>query len=144
MRDRGEFQLGTAEIAGETRGTTFDDRRTRTRPVHEEEVRSPDAATPARPLGADNRSEPLFAGDEAAGLRLRWEEIQAEFVDEPRRSVERADELVAEAMKRLAREFANERSRLEGQWTSGENASTEDLRLALQRYRSFFHRLLSI
>jgi hypothetical protein len=65
-------------------------------------------------------------------------------VDEPRRAVEQADSLVAGAMKRLAETFANERAKLEGQWDREENVSTENLRLALRRYRSFFGRLLSI
>jgi hypothetical protein len=70
--------------------------------------------------------------------------VQTSFVDEPRRAVERADELVAEVIKRLADSFAQERSRLEGQWGRGDNVSTEDLRVALQRYRAFFDRLLNI
>ena len=66
------------------------------------------------------------------------------FVDEPRRAVERADTLVAVAMKRLAEMFAVERAKLEGQWDRGDNVSTEDLRLALRRHRSFFGRILSV
>ena len=77
-------------------------------------------------------------------LRTRWTDIQAGFVDEPRRAVEQADGLVAEAIKRLAETFANERNQLEGQWDRGGDVSTEDLRQALQRYRSFFSRLLSV
>jgi hypothetical protein len=65
-------------------------------------------------------------------------------VDEPRRAVEQADSLVAEAMKRLAEIFAEERATLEGQWGRDETVSTENLRLALRRYRSFFGRLLSV
>jgi hypothetical protein len=65
-------------------------------------------------------------------------------VDEPRRAVEQADSLVAGTMKRLAEIFADERNKLESQWDKGENVSTEDLRLALRRYRSFFSRLLSV
>jgi len=87
---------------------------------------------------------PLFAGDEAARMRSRWDEIQAAFVDEPRKSVEQADQLVAEAVKRLAEVFAKERSNLEAQWDRGDQVSTEDLRLTLQRYRSFFSRLLAV
>jgi hypothetical protein len=64
-------------------------------------------------------------------------------VDEPRRSVEQADQLVATAMQKLADGFANERASLEKQWGSGDSVSTEDLRLALQRYRTFFGRLLN-
>ena len=96
---------------------------------------------------ADSRatgSTPLFPGEESEGLRARWKEIQTAFVDEPRKAVEQADGLVASAMKRLAEVFADERSRLEQQWDRGDNVSTEALRVALQRYRSFFDRLLSV
>jgi hypothetical protein len=88
--------------------------------------------------------EPLFAADECQGLRARWESLQVSFVDEPRRAVEQADELVNQTVEGLSRLFANERDRLEKQWHTGENVSTEDLRQALRRYRSFFDRLLSI
>jgi len=77
------------------------------------------------------------------GFQSRWEEIQVRFVDEPRGAVEDADALVATVMQRLAEGFAQERERLEAQWGRGEDISTEDLRIALQRYRSFFQRLLS-
>jgi hypothetical protein len=87
---------------------------------------------------------PLFPNNELDELRSRWNSVQGAFVDEPRRAVEQADGLVASAMKRLAEVFAQERSNLEQQWDRGDNVSTEDLRIALQRYRSFFQRLLSI
>jgi hypothetical protein len=87
---------------------------------------------------------PLFPGNELDDLRDRWSSVQTTFVDEPRSAVEQADGLVAAAMKRLAEVFADERSKLEQQWDRGDNVSTEDLRLALQRYRSFFQRLLSV
>jgi hypothetical protein len=86
---------------------------------------------------------PLLAEDEAGDLRERWTTIQAAFVDEPRQAVQDADGLVALAMKRLAEMFADERSNLESQWDRGDQVSTEELRVALQRYRSFFDRLLS-
>jgi hypothetical protein len=89
-------------------------------------------------------STALFPENESKDFHKRWTEIQTAFVDEPRRAVERADELVAEVIKRLANSFAQERSRLEGQWGRGDNVSTEDLRVALQRYRAFFDRLLKI
>jgi len=89
-------------------------------------------------------SAPLFPSEELHGLRTRWKEIQTAFVDEPRKAVEQADGLVASAMKRLAEVFAEERSGLEKQWDRGESVSTEDLRVALQRYRAFFDRLLSV
>jgi len=91
-----------------------------------------------------NNATPLFETGEAESLRSRWMNIQTQFVDEPRRSVEQADELVASAMKRLAEIFANERETLEQNWDRGDDVSTEDLRVALQRYRSFFDRLLSV
>jgi hypothetical protein len=89
-------------------------------------------------------SGPLFSAEEASKLRAQWDSIQVGFVDEPRKAVEEADGLVATAMKRLAEQFADERSRLEGQWDCGGDVSTEDLRLALRRYRSFFGRLLTV
>jgi len=92
----------------------------------------------------DDNATPLFPSNELEGLRSRWREIQTAFVDEPRKAVEQADNLVASAMKRLAEVFAEERSKLEKQWDRGDNVSTEDLRVALQRYRTFFQRLLSV
>ncbi len=86
---------------------------------------------------------PIFPEAEADELRRAWAGIQAGFVDEPRRAAEDADHLVASAMKRLAEMFAQERANLEAQWSRGDQVSTEDLRLALQRYRAFFGRLLS-
>ena len=87
---------------------------------------------------------PLFSEPEMGNFRSQWSKVQTGFVDEPRRTVEEADKLVAAVMQRLAESFANERSRLEKQWDSGDNASTEDLRVTLQRYRSFFDRLLKL
>lgn len=88
-------------------------------------------------------SAPLFSETDVNDLRGRWSNVQSDFVDEPRRAVEQADKLVASVMQRLAEGFATERSNLEKQWARGDNVSTEDLRLALQRYRSFFDRLLN-
>jgi len=111
------------------------------------------AADVGRPAGVQKAPEAskssegtaaLFSGDETHDLQGRWEKIQIAFVDEPRKAVEQADSLVATTIKRLAEVFAQERSKLEGQWGRGDNVSTEDLRVALQRYRSFFQRLLSV
>src|SRR3954468_24678446 len=93
----------------------------------------------------DDRSsmnEPLLSAGDGEGFKQRWEQIQVTFVDEPQTSVREADALVQELMQRLADSFSQERSRLEEQWERGEQASTEDLRTALQQYRSFFRRLL--
>jgi hypothetical protein len=87
---------------------------------------------------------PLFDDAVTGELRERWTDVQSAFVDEPRTAVEQADALVADVMKRLATGFADERKSLESQWSRGDDVSTEDLRLALQRYRSFFDRLLSV
>jgi hypothetical protein len=92
----------------------------------------------------DERAAPLFSAEEAKDFRARWDAIQVSFVDEPRLAVEQADSLVAVAMKRLAEMFAAERTKLDGQWDRGDSVSTEDLRLALRRFRSFFGRLLSV
>jgi hypothetical protein len=86
------------------------------------------AATPAR----EGEYARLFSEGDAKDFRARWESLQVSFVDEPRRAVEQADSLVAEAIKRLA------------EWDRGDNVSTEDLRVALQHYRAFFGRLLSV
>jgi hypothetical protein len=87
---------------------------------------------------------PLFSESEMGDFRAQWSKLQTGFVDEPRRTVEGADKLVAAVMQRLAEGFANERSALEKQWDGDNNVSTEDLRVALQRYRSFFDRLLKL
>jgi len=123
---------------------------------HEEREQEPaDRPTSTRELAKDLERTPsgkaehsantaLFPENESRDFHKRWTDIQTGFVDEPRQAVEQADELVAEVIKRLADSFARERSRLEGQWGRGDNVSTEDLRVALQRYRAFFDRLLNI
>ena len=73
-----------------------------------------------------------------------WTDIQAGFVDEPRRAVQQADTLVSDVINRIANTFTSERAQLEQQWDRGGDVSTEDLRQALQRYRSFFSRLLTL
>jgi hypothetical protein len=96
------------------------------------------------PTGTENTAHgPLLGGNDTEGFRARWTDVQTGFVDEPRRAVEQADGLVAELMQHLAKTFADERSRLEGQWDRGDDVPTDDLRTAFQRYRSFFERLLA-
>jgi hypothetical protein len=135
---RDEERLTTADVAAaaeQRRGTPA----VEPTPVEREVTRAErDAAPPVE------RAPSLLAADEANDFRARWDEIQAGFVDEPRQAVERADALVAAAIKRLAEIFADERANLERQWDRGGDISTEDLRVALQRYRSFFDRLLSV
>ena len=85
----------------------------------------------------------LLAADDAEAFRARWTDVQHGFVDAPRQAVAQADGLVAELMQHLAKTFADERGRLEGQWDQGDDVSTEALRTAFQRYRLFFERLLT-
>jgi len=136
-----EPRLSTADVAGATRE----------REAHPESVSMASVAE-ARPMTprAEDRApdassqQPLFEGGEGDQFRGRWSDIQASFVDEPRRAVEQADGLVAEVMQRLATVFADERKKLEQQWDRGGETDTEELRLALRRYRAFFDRLLSL
>lgn len=93
---------------------------------------------------ADEPRTMLFEDEEAQRFRTRWTDIQAGFVDAPRSAVEHADSLVAETMKRMAEMFSAERANLEAQWDRGNDVTTEDLRVALQRYRAFFDRLLNL
>jgi ElaB/YqjD/DUF883 family membrane-anchored ribosome-binding protein len=99
-------------------------------------------ADSAKPRDTD--LAPLFSNDAVQDFRSRWTTLQTGFVDEPRRAVQEADELVAEVIKQLAETFSDERAKLEKQWDQGDKVSTEDLRLVLQRYRSFFDRFLSV
>jgi hypothetical protein len=104
-----------------------------------------DGPPPRRtPAHDHDEHSPLFDDGEGRGLRDRWEAIQTGFVDEPRAAVEQADALVSQVLGRLTEVFTRERTSLEEQWTRGGDVSTEDLRLALKRYRSFFERLLSV
>ena len=91
----------------------------------------------------NDRPGQLFPDNELNEFRARWDKAQIRFVDEPRAAVEQADGLVATVVKRIAEQFAAERAELEHQWDRGDNVSTEDLRQALRRYRSFFDRLLA-
>jgi hypothetical protein len=115
-----------------------------TRDQSQKNEREGDSRSEAR-SGVSSRAqhEPLLPEDQTERFTTRWQEIQASFVDQPRDSVEQADALVADLMRRLAASFSTERERLEAQWDRGDDVSTEDLRVALTRYRSFFDRLLS-
>jgi hypothetical protein len=107
-------------------------------PSSENDVQ-PSSENDVQPSG----DELLFAAD-PSGLRSRWDDIQAAFVDDPTECVQKADALVEEVVEQLTAAFSEARSRLEAQWARGEHASTEDLRVALQRYREFFQRLLAV
>ncbi|MFT7837203.1 hypothetical protein Q5530_13735 [Saccharothrix sp. BKS2] len=87
---------------------------------------------------------PLFGTEDSANYQAEWRALQADFVDDPREAVQRADELVAQVIQNLATTFAEHKRSLEGQWQEGAQVDTEELRQALKRYRSFFDRLLSV
>jgi hypothetical protein len=123
-----EEPLSTADIA----------ERVDTRPVDTHQGEAAHNGSESQPRA------PLFPDAELGDLRHRWQNVQSGFVDDPRTAVRQADELVASLMKRLADIFAEERSKLERDWDKSGDVSTEDLRQALQRYRSFFDRLLSV
>ena len=135
-QEKAEERLTTTDLAEGTRPEQY----AGPKPVVSE--RAPGARDRASSAAED--PTPLFPSNELGDLRRRWSEIQTAFVDEPPKAVEQADSLVASAMKRLAEIFSEERSKLEKQWDRGDNVSTEDLRIAFQRYRTFFHRLLSM
>jgi len=136
MTTSGDRPLTTADLAGhEPAEPTEPDERAREGGGDAEGSRS---GTTTEEL------EPLLGQPDADRFRDRWHRIQTGFVDEPRRAVEAADALVAELMQLLAQNFADERSKLEGRWDSDGDVDTEDLRVALQRYRSFFERLLAV
>ena len=104
----------------------------------------PAAAVDAPAGGVTDDPTALLDPTQLEATVRRWKDIQAAFVDEPQQAVQDADALVADLMRRLAQVFSAERQQLEAQWSKGEQASTEDLRVSLQRYRSFFQRLLSM
>jgi hypothetical protein len=137
MNDRERREVTTAELAQagdpNVERRAADDARRFQRPAP-----APEEAQKVETMDA------LFPQEELNQLRSRWKDLQTEFVDEPRRSVQEADALVASTIQRLAASFAEARAKLEGQWARGGDVSTEDLRVALRRYRSFFDRLLAI
>jgi hypothetical protein len=139
---RKDKALTTADLAGAGSASDFKVPEFPGPPLRREYVEEPRVKGSSG--GAAAEATPLFAADETENLRSDWSTIQTAFVDEPRQCVEKADQLVARVVQRLAESFSQERSRLEGQWSKGEDVSTEDLRIALQRYRSFFDRLLSV
>ena len=89
---------------------------------------------------------PLFDRQHADDMRLEWANIQAAFVDSPGQAVQRADQLVEQVLKDLSDGFSRQRTEIESQAMGSQDqpASTESMRVALRRYRSFFERLLSL
>ncbi len=122
-------------------------------PAEDERLTTADESSEDRTASPQMENEPssepssersLLADNDSSGLRARWDDVQAAFVDNPKECVQKADTLVAEVVEQLTTGFSDARSRLEEQWARGEKVSTEDLRVALKRYREFFQRLLSV
>jgi hypothetical protein len=151
MSREDERTLSTADLAGASEAPQAGEERDRapadrgdcmtqveTRQVETRQQAAGSGSAQAEPLAE------LFPQDVAGGFRSRWDAVQIGFVDDPKQAVKQADELVAQVMKSLAESFSRQRSNIEGAAPGGDEASTESLRVALQRYRSFFHRLLSL
>jgi hypothetical protein len=141
MKDKDETTVERDEQAAEKLSTAEQTTATAAR-----RQLSSDETSQYEPNGPTEPGEgfaPLFEQEGLEEFRSRWAAIQTGFVDDPRKAVEQADELVSSVTKRLTEAFANERSNLEREWSEGEEVSTEDLRIAFRRYRSFFDRLLS-
>jgi len=142
--------------AGTTRDGTVDDETVYETPQHEtvqDETAQDETAhdetahrEPVEPAAVDTTAgdAPLFTPDDAADYQAEWRALQADFVDDPREAVQRADELVAQVMQTLATTFNEHKHALEEQWQRGDEVQTEELRQALKRYRTFFDRLLSV
>ena len=147
IRERREDRLTTADLAtaGERPARQVkDDERPARQVKDEERLGSPPEIEDVEAANDEGHPAPLFAQEVAADLRAQWDAIQIGFVDDPSSAVRRADELVAQVMKQLAETFARERATLEKQLGQADSASTENLRVALRSYRSFFKRLLSL
>jgi hypothetical protein len=108
------------------------------------ETRPLETVSPTDGLEPDRSDQVLFPDGQLDDLRSRWAEVQADFVDDPRDCVQKADGLVSDVVVMLTNGFSKARSQLEEHWGRGEEVSTEDLRIALTRYRDFFERLLAV
>lgn len=124
-----EEDFNSPELEGET--PWEEDERIRTESDREEEIE-------------DDYLISFLSDGETEEIKSRWRKIQTQFVDEPRTSVDRAESLIEEVMNKLMQKFANERDMLDSSAESGEELTTEDLRVALRRYRAFLQRLLTL
>ena len=116
----------------------------RTQPAPITATDEPTTAASSTAESGKSSDRSLFADNDLSSLRSRWDDVQVGFVDDPKDCVQKADALVADVVQQLTTGFSDARSRLEAQWARGEDASTEDLRQALKRYREFFDRLLAV
>jgi hypothetical protein len=143
IREPQAEQSGQYEAQASAAGPARERERT-SAPVDEGTMQAVDeraATTKTEPMGRLSGSN-LMQEEKLGYFAGQWDQIQAGFVDDPRRTVEQADRLVAEVIDQLSTMFKEERARLESQWSAGGQANTEDLRKAMQRYRDFFHTLV--
>ena len=143
MNDMNQRNLSTADLAAAAQPAAPADEAERRRGERREDAKAEARRDEVRSGDGRDQLAPLFPGDLAQQFRSRWDQVQSGFVDDPREAVRHGDELVAQVMKSLAESFAAERQKLEDQFRETDSASTENLRLAFRRYRSFFERLLS-
>ncbi len=140
-REQEERSFGTADLVAATR-TQSDPHQDMKSQGDDAVARSP--REEAAPRAHDEPLAALFPPEMAGDFQSRWDAVQIGFVDDPKAAVRQADELVAQVMKSLAESFANERDRFDAQLDDQDSGSTENMRVALRRYRSFFQRLLSL
>jgi hypothetical protein len=98
-----------------------------------------ESLTPVGAVAASSVAESPVA-DDTASAAGPWSEIQAKFVDDPRESIELAAGLVDDRVTVIATSLRNRQQSLRSAW-QGEDAGTEEMRLTLQHYRAFWHRL---
>ena len=112
--------------------------------VAPDDLEQPVAEKQALARSEDESLEPLFSPDAARDFRASWDAVQIGFVDDPQQAVRKPDELVRQVLETLTQSFSVDRGAADGGTTGAEQATTEQLRMALRRYRSFFQRLLSL
>lgn len=146
MSREDERHFGTADLARASEPARMEERAERAA-MQRDDLASGTPASMQRTDASGAAAEPLaalFQGPQAEDLRRRWDAVQIGFVDDPRAAVRNADELVAQVLRTLAESFSEQRSRIEQGLDGSDQANTEAMRVALQRYRSFFQRLLSL
>ena len=148
LEQRREGVSGSEERRAATKSkeesSTYPERHALVTPPPSESIATGSTMGPTGATAPIEERIPLFSSGEANDLRTHWDRVQVGFVDEPRKAVQEADALVSSAVKRLTEGFVAERQKLERQWDRGDDVSTEDLRISMRRYRSFFTRLLSV
>jgi len=103
----------------------------------------PDASVPDRPVTGQSGDD--YAGNHAADSDpgADWPQIQAMFVDDPRRAVESAAAVSSAALAALVATARDRDQTLRQEW-QGDGTGTEELRTALRHYRSLASQLKSL